>query len=133
MRDREDASSMVTAGATANTTEGNSRASRESGLLSSHSHEESIGTTGCNTPASFVKRNLTLRRIKKRTPLSQTTNTRFPCVSVHLGPATSPRKTKTPPSPKRCLNSNCLNSPHSVLIRACRGSRVGAAAPPRAR
>ena len=34
--DREDASSMVTAGATANTTEGNSRASRESGLLCSH-------------------------------------------------------------------------------------------------
>jgi len=40
--DREDASSMVTAGATANTTEGNSRASRESGLLCSHSHWESI-------------------------------------------------------------------------------------------
>jgi len=40
--DREDASSMVTAGATANTTEGNSRASRESGLLRSHSHGESI-------------------------------------------------------------------------------------------
>jgi len=39
---REDASSMVTAGATANTTEGNSRASRESGLLCSHSHGESI-------------------------------------------------------------------------------------------
>jgi len=41
--DREDASSIVTAGATANTTEGNSRASRESGLLCSHSHGESIG------------------------------------------------------------------------------------------
>ena len=40
--DREDASSMVTAGATANTTEGKSRASRESGLLCSHSHGESI-------------------------------------------------------------------------------------------
>ena len=40
--DREDASSMVTAGATANTTEGNRRASRESGLLCSHSHGESI-------------------------------------------------------------------------------------------
>jgi len=40
--DREDASSMVTAGATANTTEGNSRASRESGLLCSHSHGESM-------------------------------------------------------------------------------------------
>jgi len=40
--DREDAASMVTAGATANTTEGNSRASRESGLLCSHSHGESI-------------------------------------------------------------------------------------------
>jgi len=38
MGDREDASSMVTAGATASTTEGNSRASRESGLLCSHSH-----------------------------------------------------------------------------------------------
>ena len=36
--DREDAPSMVTAGATANTTEGNSRASRESGLLWSHLH-----------------------------------------------------------------------------------------------
>jgi len=35
--DREDASSMVTAGATDNTTKGNSRASRESGLLCSHS------------------------------------------------------------------------------------------------
>jgi len=34
---------MVTVGATANTTEGNSRASRESGLLCSHSHEESVG------------------------------------------------------------------------------------------
>jgi len=40
--DREDASSTVTAGATANTTEGNSRASRESGLLCSHSHGEYI-------------------------------------------------------------------------------------------
>jgi len=36
--DRNDASSMVTAGATANTTEGNSRASKESELLCSHSH-----------------------------------------------------------------------------------------------
>jgi len=35
---RENASSMDTAGATANTTEGNSRASRESGLLFSHIH-----------------------------------------------------------------------------------------------
>jgi len=35
-------SSMVTAGATATTTEGNSSASRESGLLCSHSHGESI-------------------------------------------------------------------------------------------
>ena len=41
--DREDTSSMVTAGATANTTVKNSRASRESGLLCSHSHGESIG------------------------------------------------------------------------------------------
>jgi len=40
--DREGASSMVTAGATANTTVKNSRASRESGLLCSHSHRESI-------------------------------------------------------------------------------------------
>ena len=40
--DREDAPSMVTAGATANTTVKNSRASRESGLLCSHSHGESI-------------------------------------------------------------------------------------------
>jgi len=50
--DREDASSMATAGvtantteengATANTTEENSRASRESGLVSSHSHGQSI-------------------------------------------------------------------------------------------
>jgi len=40
--DREDASSMVTAGATANTTVKNSRAFRESGLLCSHSHGESI-------------------------------------------------------------------------------------------
>jgi len=39
----EDASSMATAGATANTTEGSSRASRESVLLCSHSHGESIG------------------------------------------------------------------------------------------
>ena len=35
---------MVIAGATANTTEGNSRASRESGVLCSHSHEESIAS-----------------------------------------------------------------------------------------
>ena len=42
--DREAASSMVTAGATANTTEGNSRASRKSGLVSSHSHGESISS-----------------------------------------------------------------------------------------
>jgi len=40
--DREDASSVVTAGATANTTVKNIRASRESGLLCSHSHGESI-------------------------------------------------------------------------------------------
>ena len=41
-RDREDASFMVTASVTANTTVKNSRASRESGLLCSHSHGESI-------------------------------------------------------------------------------------------
>jgi len=39
---REGTSSVVTAGATANTTKGNSRASRESGLLCSHPHGESI-------------------------------------------------------------------------------------------
>jgi len=44
---QRDASSMVAAGATANTTEGNSRASRESGLLCSHSHGESIGRPTC--------------------------------------------------------------------------------------
>jgi len=44
--DREDASSMVTAGATANTTMKNGCASRESGLLCSHSHGESIDTGG---------------------------------------------------------------------------------------
>jgi len=38
VNDREDASSMVTAGAAANTTVKNSRASRESGLLCSQSH-----------------------------------------------------------------------------------------------
>ena len=44
---REVASSIYTAGATANTTERNSRrASRESGLLCSHSHKESIGVAG---------------------------------------------------------------------------------------
>jgi len=42
--DREDVSSMVRAGATANTTEGNSRASSESRLLCSHSHGEPIDT-----------------------------------------------------------------------------------------
>ena len=42
--DRGDASSMVTAGATASNTKGNSRASRESGLLCSYSHGESIDT-----------------------------------------------------------------------------------------
>jgi len=41
--DREGASSMVAAGAAAHTTEGDSRASTESGLLSLHSHGESIG------------------------------------------------------------------------------------------
>jgi len=40
---------MVTAGATANTTEGNSRASKESDLLCSHSHGESIGLIGVHT------------------------------------------------------------------------------------
>jgi len=40
--DREDVSSMVTEGASANTADGNSRASRESGLLCSHSHRASI-------------------------------------------------------------------------------------------
>jgi len=50
--DREDAWSMATAGATANTTEDTSRASRESGMLCSHSHGESIviqplGNQGC--------------------------------------------------------------------------------------
>ena len=39
--DREDSSSMVTAGAAADTTKGNSRAPQESGLLCSHSHGES--------------------------------------------------------------------------------------------
>jgi len=43
---REEAASMVTAGATANTTEGNCRASRESGLLCSHSHGESMEGVG---------------------------------------------------------------------------------------
>ena len=37
---------MATAGAIANTTVKNSRASRESGLLCSHSHGESIATQG---------------------------------------------------------------------------------------
>ena len=46
--DRQDASSMVTAGATANTTVKNSRASRESGLLCSHSHGESIAPQKTN-------------------------------------------------------------------------------------
>jgi len=50
---------MVTAGATANTTEGNSRASRESGLLYSHSHGKSIAPQVRNhversfSPAAF--------------------------------------------------------------------------------
>jgi len=50
-RDREDASSMVTAGATANTTVKKSRASRESGLLCSHSHGESIARRLQRDPA----------------------------------------------------------------------------------
>jgi len=41
-----------TAGATANTTVKNSRASRESGLLCSHSHEESIGFGPSRPPRS---------------------------------------------------------------------------------
>jgi len=64
--DRKDASSMVTAGATANTTVKNSRASRESGLLCSHSHGESIdihNTTywyTCNIYCRGAKLGLTL-------------------------------------------------------------------------
>jgi len=46
--DRHDALSMVTPGATANTTEGNSRTSREPGLLYSHSHGESIDGSDTN-------------------------------------------------------------------------------------
>jgi len=38
----KDALSVVKTGATANTTEGNTRASRESGVLCSHSHGESV-------------------------------------------------------------------------------------------
>jgi len=57
-RDREDAPSMVTAGATANTKEGNGGASRESGLLCSHSHEEStaweVARTVVAPPSSVV-------------------------------------------------------------------------------
>jgi len=40
--DRDDASSMVATGATANTTKGNSRASRKPGLLGSQSQGESF-------------------------------------------------------------------------------------------
>jgi len=62
--DREDASSMVTADATANTTVKNSRASRESGLLCSHSHGESIDpqSSDCaqswRVPTFFIRVNL---------------------------------------------------------------------------
>ena len=42
--DREDASSMVTAGATADNTEGNSRASRESGFCWVHIHTGNLST-----------------------------------------------------------------------------------------
>jgi len=52
--DEEDASSMVTAGATANTTEGNNRASRESGLLL-FSHSHGVARTVVAPPMSVVK------------------------------------------------------------------------------
>ena len=58
--DREYASSIGTAGVTANTTEGNSRASRESGLLCSHPHGESIDTC--------FARDCTFRGLHRRDP-----------------------------------------------------------------
>jgi len=53
--DREDAASKVTAGGTANTTEGNSRASRESGSLYVHSHGESIGGSPAGRSGEVVE------------------------------------------------------------------------------
>jgi len=58
--DREDASFMVTAGATENTTEGNSRASRESGSLCSHSRTAKI--LGAATTPSNIKRRCAVAR-----------------------------------------------------------------------
>ena len=54
--DREDASSMATVGATDNTTVGNSRAYRESGLVCSHSHGESIGLSTQSSRISSIGR-----------------------------------------------------------------------------
>ena len=70
--DREDASSMVTAGATANTTVKNSCASRESGLLCSHSHGESIDRRGiggdhCLNVAVREGASLAARYLEKKT------------------------------------------------------------------
>jgi len=70
--DREAASSMVRAGVTANTTEENSRVSRESRLLCSHSHGESFAMASAErrgrsaTPRPFrdaaAQRDLSMQR-----------------------------------------------------------------------
>ena len=54
--DREGASTLVTAGETANTTVKNSRASRESGLWCSHSHGESIAAGPSPAPQRSPRR-----------------------------------------------------------------------------
>jgi len=65
--DREDASSIVTTGATANTREGNSRASRESGLLCSHSHGEYIDTLISDHPHYTLQVRVTSDAVSRNT------------------------------------------------------------------
>jgi len=91
--DREDASSMVTAGATADTTEGNSRASRESGLLCSHSHGESIATPRSGTGVNLRPKRLGLGRPSPVTGAGITVHTN-PCerLSVRVAVARVARR-----------------------------------------
>ena len=115
--DREDASSMATAGATANTTVKNSRASRESGLLCSHSHGESMRLSEITTPSQLDG----ARPWPCRRPWHRRVN---PLLYTH----TTTRSKSKPTRTKSCCSRECRACRRFVHIHnthPCLRTRVG--------
>jgi len=108
---------MVTAGATANTTVKNSRASRESGLLCSHSHGESIGThlekrSCCSGPRN-VWEALILKKGQPRLSSCRATSNRIPFSGLPkiLDSNSLPREKKL-----LCGPTERVGSPNTISI-----------------